>query len=173
MQIHQFNLQYVPEEDRILFRLNTVGGEEFRFYFTRRFVSLLEPILVRMLEDDYKRKDSVRPFAAKAALEFEHKKALSTAVFDKKYSENASSFPLGKLPILLTTIKVKQAPGGSLLCLYPSKGEGIEVKVDGKILHALYELLKDRNTKAQWNLEFSMQRDVTPIADSPPAKVLH
>ena len=34
MQIHQMSVSYLPEQDRILMRVNTVEGEEMRMWLT-------------------------------------------------------------------------------------------------------------------------------------------
>lgn len=41
MTIHQLNLTYLPQEDRILLRINTNDAEEFRFLLTRRITLFL------------------------------------------------------------------------------------------------------------------------------------
>ena len=36
MNIHQLSVTYLPEQDRILARVNTTAGEEMRLWLTRR-----------------------------------------------------------------------------------------------------------------------------------------
>ena len=43
--LSQMQMLYVSEEDRILFRVNSTSGEEFRFWLTRRYVLLLIKVL--------------------------------------------------------------------------------------------------------------------------------
>ena len=38
MQIHQMSVTYLPEQDRILMRINTTEGEEMRMWLTRRLM---------------------------------------------------------------------------------------------------------------------------------------
>jgi hypothetical protein len=45
MNIHQVNVSYVGEQDRVLLRINSVGGEEFRIWLTRRMCLQLLPVL--------------------------------------------------------------------------------------------------------------------------------
>jgi len=35
-KLHQINLGYSPEEDRLLLRINTTGKTEYRLWMTRR-----------------------------------------------------------------------------------------------------------------------------------------
>ncbi|QTA87854.1 hypothetical protein [Desulfonema magnum] len=173
MNIHQFNMQFNPEEDRIIFRLNTVNGEEFRFFLTRRFVKVLWPVLLQLLSNDLKRREPVKAHVVKEVLEFEREEVVSKANFKQQYVEQAKTFPLGEDIILLFRIQVKQAPGGDILCLHPSKGKGIEFMVNNTFLHPFCKLLQDAVIKAQWELDylFAQNRPVEKAQPSP--KVLH
>lgn len=173
MSIRQFNLQFNPEEDRLIFRLNTVNMEEFRFFFTRRFVKLLWPVLQQLLDNDLKRREPEQTHAAKEILAFEREKVVSQANFKQKYSEEVNQFPLGEDIILLTKIQVKQSPRGDILCLHPSSGGGIEFMVNNAFLHPFCKLLEDAVNKAQWELQLKKQQIQPVVPLSGKAKVLH
>ena len=51
MQIHQMSVSYLPEQDRILMRVNTVEGEEMRMWLTRRLMVGLWPLLSKLLTE--------------------------------------------------------------------------------------------------------------------------
>ena len=51
-RLHQFNMEYVAEEDRLLLRVQTVDHNEFLVWLTRRYVKQLWPLLVKLLERD-------------------------------------------------------------------------------------------------------------------------
>ena len=51
MQIHQMSVTYLPEQDRILLRINTTEGEETRMWLTRRLMVGLWPLLTKLLTD--------------------------------------------------------------------------------------------------------------------------
>ena len=51
MNIHQLSVIYVDEQDRILVRVNTLQGQELRFWFTRRLTLGLMPLLDRAVTD--------------------------------------------------------------------------------------------------------------------------
>ncbi len=173
MNIHQFNLQFNPEEDRILFKLNTVNKEEFRFFLTRRFVKLLWPVLLQMLGTDLIKREPEKAHAAKAILEFEREEVVSKANFKQKYSEDIKIFPLGEGVLLLSRIQVKQSPHGNILCLHPSKGSGIEFVVNNAFLHPFCKLLADAVIRAQWDMKLSYG-EKKQIGNVPPSpRVLH
>ncbi|MDM8524715.1 hypothetical protein QUF80_15210 [Desulfococcaceae bacterium HSG8] len=173
MTIHQFNLQFNPEEDRIVFRLNTVNKQEFRFFFTRRFVKLLWPVLQQLLGNDLKRREPTKVHAAKEIVEFEREQVVSKANFTQKYSEEKMTYPLGEGGILVTRIQVKQAPQGDILCLHPSDGRGIEFMVNKAFLHPFCKLLEDAVAKAQWDMVLSSAARIQAQNIQPSNKVLH
>lgn len=176
MKIHQFTLQFHPEQDRLVFRMNTVEKEEFRFYFTRRFVKLLWPVLLQMMEDDYKsrRPETVSPMTG-AILEFEHEKVISQADFKQRYAEDTEKYPLGKDPVLLGQIRVKKIGNASVLCLLPSQGQGVEFHAGSGFLHTFCKLLHDTVAKADWDMRLHLPGEI-PQGVKPKAgqaRVLH
>jgi len=173
MNIHQFNMQFNPEEDRILFRLNTIHKEEFRFFFTRRFIKLLWSVLIQMLEHEYKIREPEKAYMARDLAEFEHESIISDANFHKEYSEKSETFPIGKEFVLLTGIKVKQGPQGNILCLFGFNGKGIEFQVDNRFLHVFCELLKNVINKADWELDFIFGEKREDQAKPVTNRVLH
>jgi len=48
-KIFQIQFQFLPVEDRLLLKMNTTDKEEFSFFLTPRFFSLLHPILTKTL----------------------------------------------------------------------------------------------------------------------------
>ena len=174
MQIHQLNMQYNTEQDRIIFRISTVSKEELRFFFTRRFVKLLWPILLDLIERDYKVREPEKSHIAGIMLPFEHDKMVSNANFAKEYSQDIQDYPLGDEIILLSQIKIKQASGGNILCLLPQKGRGVELNMNEKLLHSFCKLLQDNIKKAGWDLEVSYDEGLITIESaSPEERLLH
>ena len=47
-KIRQFNITHVPEEDRLLLRLNTTDRSEFRLWLTRRMAKVLGALVQAM-----------------------------------------------------------------------------------------------------------------------------
>ena len=170
MRIHQFSMIYSPLEDRIVFRLNTLEKEEFKFFLTRRYVKLLWPLLMKMLENDIIQREPEHQHFAGEMLNFEHENIISRSDFGRKYEESSEQFPLGTETILLARIQVKKGPQSDILCLLPEKGKGIELGVNQTFLHTFCKLLKDTVKKADWDLGAEMWMRESP----PPSKrVLH
>lgn len=169
MRIHQFNLQFNPEEDRVLFRLNTVSGESFRFFLTRRFVKLLWSVLGKLLRADFERRQPEQARHSADILAFEQAKTLQNADFSQSYQEPAveTRFPLGEEPILLSRIQVKQTDVAPVLCLSPTRGQGIEIPAHFRFLHTFRKMIRDVVTRAEWDLSLDEGYEFVSPNDSP------
>ncbi len=164
-QLHQMQLSYVAEEDRILLRMNTRSRQEFRFWVTRRYVDLLWKTITRVLEKRAEQESpEVHDELKKAAqIEEKHKKTVENSDFQTQYQES-SYLPLGEEPALLFSAGIKSDPEGrALLCMHPKNGQGIELALNDQIVHSFCKLLADTSEKASWGLELSWAK----IAPSP------
>lgn len=135
-------------------RIKTSDEAEFRFWLTRRYVKLLWPIVLKMLEADQQIVLQDDPAAKSAVLSFQHEKALQQSDFSTRFREEASTMPLGETPIVLARIQLKQRPDGlNVLCMHPEKGEGIELSMDRMLLHSFSKLLTDAVAVSEWDIE--------------------
>ncbi len=178
-KLHQMQLTFVPAEDRMMFRVNTEGGHEFRFWMTRRYTELLFKALADLLRMDMKAKsaeagipsemprvpDPAEEMKESIEIEAEHRENLQKSNFETPYEES-QSFPLGEQPILLFRIAIKPGPqGGSLLCLHPENGGGIELALNAQIAHSLCRLLAETSDKADWKLDLRLVKPGPPGGD--------
>jgi len=169
-QLHQMQIVFVPVQDRLMFRLSTRGRpvQEFRFWFTRRYVRLLWDMLLKMLnklEPSEEEEPSEIPAASpaqgeakqlvKAAkLAVEHKEVIAKADFKTAYQEQSQDFPLGSDPILAVKVALKPGPNGKqILCVYPEEGNGLELGLNKELLHSFCQLLVNATQKAEWDLK--------------------
>lgn len=158
--LHQIQIRYVPLEDRILLRIKTTDRSEFRFWLTRRYVKLLWPILLKMLEADQRVQLQPNAEAKSAVLSFQHEKAIKESDFSTKYDEDTDNLPLGELPVVLAKIQLKTPDRGSnVLCMHPEKGKGIELAMNEKLLHSFSKLLKEAVTVSGWDIELKLPTD--------------
>lgn len=156
MTIHQMQVAFDAAEDRLLLRLSTQAGEEFRLFLTRRFVRLLWPELTRALELSV----AIKAPAAEARRElvaFEHEKAVRESDFSRGFDEPAPAarrrFPLGETPYNAVSGRIRaEGPGKFRLTLNPAKGTGIELAVDNRLMHSLCRLIESAVRKAEWDL---------------------
>jgi len=156
MSIKQFNATYLANDDRLLFRFNTVEDTEFRFWFTRRvtlfILAATSNLIVKNLEQSHS------PEAAKAIAEFEE--AAVKVDKDQKLSSKAdayepgSAYPIGADPLLVMDVKCSFEKQGeedllSLDLVLPG-GANINLKLAGPTLQAMCLLLNQLREHASW-----------------------
>lgn len=171
-QLHQMQVSYVPEEDRILFRINTNARQEFRFWMTRRYVAILWKSISGLIHTKQEqsrtpeeKKETAAPklrdeLIQSAEVAAKHKEVVKNADFQTQYQES-QYLPLGEAPALLYGVGIKPgADGQPLLCLNPQQGEGIELALNENILHSLCKLIHDAAGKAEWGLDLKLAEPV-------------
>ena len=98
--LHQFNLEYNAEQDRLLFRMSTRDGTEIRLWFTRRFVKRLYELLAKLLERDPNVAAQTDPVARKSVVAFQRDSAITQSDFSKEFEEKSTpALPLGEEPV--------------------------------------------------------------------------
>lgn len=50
--LHQITMSFLAEDDRLLMRVSTTDKNEFHFLLTRRFVNILWPALMTVIEKE-------------------------------------------------------------------------------------------------------------------------
>ena len=153
MKLHQINLEYVPEQDRLLMRISSGAGEEILLWLTRRCVKLLWPGLLNLAQtvpDIATQSHDVKT----ALLGMRHEAALAKTDFSKPYDGTSLERPLGTDPILVSRMQITHNKDGSfVLTLLPNKGQGVHVALDEALLHSVCGLLRKIVAKTDWELK--------------------
>ena len=116
MSIKQFNGNYLPGEDRLMFRFNTQDNSEYRLWLSRRVTLFILAATEHLVEQRLSQTHSAP--AAKAIAQFAQDTAKSQADFTVQY-QVAMHFPLGPDPVLVTDLKctVLQVDGTDAMAL--------------------------------------------------------
>lgn len=155
-RLEQFNASYDAIQDRILFRIRASDDTEFRLWITRRFLSLLWPILMKMADDFSAGKAPNDRLTRSALAEMAHGDAVNQADFSSGYKDG-SLFPLGEEPVLLAKIRVHPPAGNTqTLMLLPNHGQGINLNLDEKLVHVIARLLQQTANAAEWSLRLDI-----------------
>jgi hypothetical protein len=162
MGIHQIQLRHDQHEDRLLLRVTSTGGDEFRFWLTRRFVDRLWGLLMKMLEWDEALRQQFDEEARRNVLEIRHEGYAQQGDFETKFA-GAPHLPLGESPVLLAQAKGNKGDEGTyLVSLLPQKGQGIDMALDAKLLHIFIRLLREVVEKAGWGMDLRLYQQGGP-----------
>ena len=164
MQIHQFNIQYLPEQDRVLARINTSTGQEFRLWLTRRLTLGLLPVLHKVTADQSQKRLALQPDEGLAAKdpkirellsEFQKEQTLQLADFKTPYKDPAPDAPAEE-PLLVSEVQVTPLANANLrvkfLANFPdaSKKRELSLELDDRLMHGMLHLLERAHVEAQW-----------------------
>ena len=144
-KLHQMNITYVPKEDRLLLRISTLQGDEFRVWLTRRYTGLLFNVLNKQME-----KSGGVPTVAASE---ETRKLFKAGALEQKYAGDSSHFPLGENGFLGFRINANETQDGVLhLEMAPEQGQGITIHLTNPLLYMFSNILNQGIDRAGWQL---------------------
>jgi len=177
MQIHQMSVTYLPEQDRILMRVNTREGEETRMWLTRRLMVGLWPLLTKLLTDHLLKLEAAGTTLTaadeslkKMLTEFRKEEFLSKADFETPYQESPARLPLGEEPLLVTDVDATPQPGGPLRLSFNERPPGGEkprnfnLEMQPKLMQGLMHLLEQALNQSQWRESFAASAHLEELA---------
>lgn len=146
-KLHQINVSHNSKEDRLLLRISTGNGDEYRMWLTRRYTGLLMGVLNKEMDN--------RGGAPSVASNKETTKLLKDGALEKKYeNKNAKSYPLGEAGVLAYRVNSHNTEQGMLVLeLLAENGKGITVKLNQSLLYMLHNVLTQGITRANWGLQ--------------------
>ena len=177
MNIHQISVNYVPEQDRCLVRINSHGGEELRLWFTRRLVLGLMPHLTRTAGEQMQQHTGPAVLAAPAELQrqqmllsFQKEADAYQGDYQTPFKAEASALPLGKEPALITEVKLTLLPSGKvdlqLIEKTTAQTRNIQLGMTPQLMQGLLHLLGEAMKKSDW------LRVPPPVAELPMVQTL-
>ena len=168
MNIHQLSVTYLPEQDRILARINTRAGEEMRLWLTRRLMLGLWPLLSRLMTEHLLKLeaagtslDAADEELKKMLADFRKEEFLQHADFDTPYEESRQRLPLGEEPLLITDVDASPLPNGRLRLSFnerpPNEGEprSFQMEMEPKLMQGMMHLLEQALAQSQWREAFA------------------
>jgi hypothetical protein len=179
MQIHQMSVTYLPEQDRILMRINTTDGEEMRMWLTRRLMVGLWPLLTKLLTEHLLKLESAgaslsgaNPELKRMLADFRKEEFLQHADFDTPYKEGQAGLPLGEEPLLVTDVDATPLANGPLRLNFnerppngDSKPRSFQMEMQPKLMQGLMHLLDQALLQSQWRESFVIAQAAEPAAE--------
>lgn len=154
MSIKQLNASYLPQEDRILFRINTQTKEEFVFLFTRRATLFILAASDHLVEKQLEQRHDQA--TAKAVADFEKKGLVDVGSSGPEF-EPGETFPLGQSPLLVLEVTCSiaepdQSSGESIFSIdfVLANDQSINLKLPKPMFIAMRLLLENLCDQATW-----------------------
>lgn len=152
--ISQIQMRYAPDEDRVLLRLNTTAGEEFRFWITRRYTALLAKAIAAHRASDPDVGTQLSDQDRQVVEQFKQEAADAQANFSEGF-QASESYPLGAEPILAHKLTFKVEAGKLALTMEPKEGQGISISLDHQLNFSFTKLLQQAAATAEWGLNLT------------------
>lgn len=161
MNIHQVNISYSAEHDRLLIRINSLAGEEFRAWLTRRLALKLMPHLDKTARQQVR--EQLAPPPAEAPLDqqrqqmvqnFEKEAAAYQGDFQTPYKDKPATLPLGEEPLLVTEISFTPLADAKLQVMLLERLGGrqrdLQLVMDPPLTQGLLRLLNQGLKASGW-----------------------
>lgn len=156
MSIRQFNASYVAEEDRVLFRLTTTSGEEYRLWLTRMRVCEILALGERAAVAKVAQLEvNLLPQQAQAVAEFKQQAAKQSTQFTE--FQPAQRLPLGAEPLLVKGLKMEVQDQALVLHLEVSAARVLSLKLNDDMASKLRILLEKISENAHWQIHAARQ----------------
>ncbi len=181
MHVHQLSIAYLPEQDRILIRVNTSENRELQFWFTRRLTLGLTPLLERVVTETTAASRgpatthlaNADPNAKKAVADFNRSETIRGADFATPYRMAEATAPLFDSPLLITEVNIAPLGDGKLRlnCMEKLSGTPLarkfELALSDTLTHAFMHLLERAVVASRWRGPHT--NDATATATEPAA----
>jgi hypothetical protein len=153
MALKQFSGNYIPEIDRLIFKINTTDDQEFQFLLTRRITTKILSGSESQAKKIIAKKHPGSATTDLLKFKQEHIKKLSQT--NEKF-ENGSQKPLGIRPVLVINVEfVSNLEGkkkNSVMTLTTKTHGIIQIQLPESSLHAIQQLLFQLQEIANWNI---------------------
>ncbi|HJW56047.1 MAG TPA: hypothetical protein VJ577_12300 [Burkholderiaceae bacterium] len=161
MELHQIQITYQMEEDRLLLRASfkADGGalQEIRAWLTRRLVKSLWPGIVKAMETQVMLNQPQAAHARAEIVSMGHQASVSrireAGGFNAPFAAVAKSYPLGETPVLVTAAHFDVVASQPLRIHFtPKQGTGFEIALRSPLLHGFCSLLQEAVRLAKWDI---------------------
>jgi hypothetical protein len=178
MRIHQLNIKYENDQDRLLARISTDTGLEMRLWLTRRLTVGILPLLRKLTGEQLERDAQTQggplatdPLVRQVLSEFKKEELLRQSDFKTIYKEPAGEASAFEAPLLVSEVVLARLANGNLQTKFRGPMEDqnqrkeVKLELDGMLLHGFLHLLEQAYVNSGWAVVA-----VTPIEPDPPAE---
>jgi len=155
--LYQMTAEYIPAQDRILFRVNTQDKLEYRVWLTRRLVRNLWGVAVKSFEAKPEVTEQPRPQVKQAVMSMQHQQAVQSSNFKQKHATNTKPAPESVTPLLAVATQITQVNETTIrLTFVTAEGKAVNLQLNEDMLHAVCHILQTAADRAGWDLQLSV-----------------
>ncbi len=156
MSVKQFNVRYHPNDDRIIFRFNTMDQCEYIFWLTRKVTHNILLATGQFIEKEYEKSTP----SIENVISETHQTDKQATNFTRAY-EPGLKYPIGGDAILVMDakcqmIKIEEQDVFSLDFLLAG-GANLNIKLPVPVMKSLVLLLEEVNIQAKWGNPIGMK----------------
>ncbi len=167
MNLHQIQITYQPEEDRILCRTSFNEEEddealqEIRVWLTRRLVKGLWGGVIKALEARVTLDKPQAVHAAAELIDMERQASMQdieeSGSFDSAYDTNVEAYPIGEAPMLAVGVQFAVGADAPIRVSFLLEQDcGFEISLTQSAFHGFCKLLQDAVTAAEWDVTLEL-----------------
>ncbi len=160
-ELHQMQMSYHAEEDRLLLKASTRERAEFRIWLTRAYTLLLWEKLNEFLKLDPDVSALSTEEEKSAVLAYKKHEALKNVDFTTVYSEQIDNYPLGTEGVLAYSLSAAISADGAHIEIKPRDGLGLNFTMDRGMNNAFCKMLYEAVNRADWDLGFEYEDSST------------
>ncbi|BAS68219.1 hypothetical protein [Bathymodiolus septemdierum thioautotrophic gill symbiont] len=188
MNIHQIQISYSDQEDRLLMSINSTENEEMRLFLTRRIVTSFLDILNQTISHSLLNKPELNNMEKSACepdkeltpqqmqQQMAHQAKHQHIVDESDYAtpfNTGNKFPMGEVPILVVKITINIHQDNNVSFVFVNTdGEDINFNLNPQLLHNILDLLAKVLPSTEWNIGL-LDKNNLLIAESEKNLILH
>ena len=164
MNVHQLSIAYVPQQDRLLARVNTNEGQELQCWITRRLALGLSGLMDKAVAEHAVARGGLGATQAvvldqqakQAIAQFQRSETLQKADFATPFKSGQQNQPVFEQPLLVTDIALTPLDNGQLRLAFSENlvndqpARGFQLALGDQLLHAFVHLLDKAVLQSQW-----------------------
>lgn len=173
MRLHQLNLKFDPEQDRLLLRINTSTQLELRLWLTRRLTVGVLPLVRRLVTEQVTKAEALEaandtaltakdPKIREFLSEIKKDTILKSSDFSTPFKEQAQSSTPAQLAapaddaLLVSEMALTPMANGHLKIKFTGKSSAsaqrrdVQIDLDDKLMHGFLHLLEQSYATSEW-----------------------
>jgi hypothetical protein len=177
VDIHQIEVRYLPEADRLLMQVRTRAGELVSIWFTRRLMmrlwTPLQQLAARVAVARTAPGSVALPEARDMLAQAAREQVLKDTDFKTPFDRSAAGHPLGAEPLLASQVELAPtAEHGMAFKIHEHRGRHLSMALTASLTNAVAQLFERALQASDWGvLPVQAPNATTQPSDAPPVRL--